>query len=145
MFQIWRFWSHARRGLQSERPVAADCLGMIVTSDPWLTMAKGLEGEVISMAQAMAAESDSEILQDDMRPVAVTLIDDLELVMQTGNDASLMAAIKEGTRGDKLGWLLSTIHNPPLEATERAYPFEDELARLLPWWAPRDEVEVTIS
>jgi hypothetical protein len=41
MFQVWRFWSHARRGLQTERPVAADCLGMIVTSDPWLTMANG--------------------------------------------------------------------------------------------------------
>jgi hypothetical protein len=145
MFQIWRFWSHVRRGLYIGRPVADDCLGMIVTSDPWLTMAKGLEGEVVSMAQAMAAECDSEILQDDMRPVAVTLIDDLELVMQTGNDESLMAAIEEGTRGDKLGWLLSTIHRPPPEATERAYPFEDELARLLPWWVRRDEVDVLAS
>jgi hypothetical protein len=75
----------------------------------------------------------------------VTLIDDPELVMQTGNDASLMSAIKEGTRGDKIGWFLSTIHQPPPETTERAYPFEDELARLLPWLARRDEADVPTS
>jgi hypothetical protein len=136
IFQIWRFWSHSRRGI-SMRPVQRDCLGMVVTTDPWLSMAKNLEEEVTAIATRMARETDTDINEEDRRPVAVTQIDDIEYTLQTGNAASFFRAVEEGTRGDKLGWLLCNIHKP-LDLPQRAYPFEAELASLLPWWKVRN-------
>lgn len=134
IFQIWRFLSHARRGMFS-RPVHTNCLGMVVTVDPWLSMAKNLEEEVTAIATKMAAV-DPEITQEDRKRVAITAIDDLEYVLQTGNPASFMKALEEGTRGDKLGWLLSTIHKEN-DLPERPYPFKDEIGEVLPWWNRR--------
>ena len=136
VFQIWRFFSHARRGIFVERAVAPDCLGLVVTTDPWLSMAKNIEEEVFSMATKMA-ETDPQIIEQDRRRIVVTMIDDVELTLQTGDAGSFFRAIEEGTRGDKLGWLLSTIHKN-MGSTERPYPFDDEIGDLLPWWGTRN-------
>ena len=136
IFQVWRFLSHARRGVFADRAVAPDCLGMVVTTDPWLSMATNLEEEVLSIATKMA-EADPEIIEQDRRRVAVTMIDDIELTLQTGDAGSFLRAIREGTQGDKLGWLLSTIHRD-MGSAERPYPFDDEIGELLPWWRTRN-------
>ncbi|HEX8466267.1 MAG TPA: hypothetical protein VF620_00505 [Allosphingosinicella sp.] len=135
IFQIWRFWSHARRGIFS-RPVNPKCLGMVVTTDPWLSMAKNLEEEVTAIATQMAKEADSQITEEDRRTVAVTQIDDVEFTLQNGNAESFIRAIEEGTRGDKLGWLLCNIHKPG-GLPQRPYPFAEEMSDLLPWWEAR--------
>src|SRR3546814_9259425 len=54
MFQIWRFLSHARRGLTGDITVAPSCCGVIVTADSWLTMASRQAEQVIATATAMA-------------------------------------------------------------------------------------------
>src|SRR3546814_8894690 len=47
MFQIWRFLSHARRGLTGDITVAPSCCGVIVTADSWLPMASRQAGQEI--------------------------------------------------------------------------------------------------
>ena len=51
--------------------------------------------------------------------------------------ADFLRAIEEGTRGDKLGWLLSTIHRD-MGSAERPYPFDNQIGDLLPWWNTRN-------
>jgi hypothetical protein len=133
IFQIWRFFSHARRGMIDDRAVASDCLGMVLTLDPWLSMAKRLQNEIYSMAAAMAAADDPEITADDRRRVAITLIDDVEYTLQTGNERTFVEAVREITVGDKIGWLLQSAHVKGTAAA-RPYPFEADVADILPWW-----------
>ncbi len=68
VFQVWRFLSHARRGPYGGK-VAEDCLGRVVTADPWLVMGQRLHPEVMAVANAMADASGAGIEAADRRRV----------------------------------------------------------------------------
>lgn len=129
MFQVWRFLSHARRGLLNQ-PVTDDCLGMVVTADPWLVMGQKLYPEVMAIANALADEKDPEINAEDRRRVPIVLIDDLEYTLQHADPATLferLLALSE----DDTGWNWSLVLGQS-DGPARAYPFADELRVILP-------------
>lgn len=132
IFQIWRFFSHARRGLTSGPHVQHDCIGIVLTVDPWLTMARNQEKEVYQIAHRLADEA-GEIEEQDRRQIAVCLIDDVEHALQHGTADSFLSACKELTSGDKRGWILSVAHVAD-QLGNRAFPFQDRIGDLLPWW-----------
>jgi hypothetical protein len=129
VFQVWRFFSHARRGLLN-RPVTADCLGMVVTADPWLVMGQKLHPEVMAIAKTLADEKDPEILDQDRRRVPIVLIDDVEYILQHTTDAELFTRLR-GLSQDPTGWEWSLTHGLA-EEPARPYPFADELRKVLP-------------
>lgn len=129
VFQVWRFLSHARRGIYSGS-VAPNCLGMVVTTEPWLVMGQKLHPEVMALANAMADQKDPDIADCDRRRVPVVLVDDLEYLLQHAPDGELMRRLS-ALSADMTGWEWSLIHGLPAEDV-RPYPFADELARALP-------------
>lgn len=129
VFQVWRFFSHARRGLL-HRPVADDCVGMVVTADPWLVMGQKLHPEVIAIANALADGSDREISEEDRRRVPVVLVDDLEYILQHGFAAEFFSRLRALTL-DPTGWEWSLAHGLA-DGPARSYPFADELGRIFP-------------
>lgn len=129
VFQVWRFFSHARRGLY-QRPVANDCLGMVVTADPWLVMGQKLHPEVMAIAAEMADAKDAEISAADRRRVPVVLIDDLEYLLQHAADRELFDRL-EALSADPTGWDWSIVHGLD-DPAKQPYPFAGELRAKLP-------------
>jgi len=129
VFQVWRFFSHARRGLL-EQPVAGDCLGMVVTADPWLVMGQKIYPEVMAMANAIADEKDPQIDASDRRRVPIVLIDDIEYLLQHAPASELFVRL-EALSQDDTGWNWSLVHVID-QVVERPYPFASELRDLLP-------------
>ncbi len=129
VFQVWRFFSHVRRGLY-EDPVAPDFLGMVLTADPWLVMGQMLHPEVMAIANRLADEKDPEIDASDRRRVPIVMIDDLEYILQHSTADVLFSRLRALTE-DPTGWEWSLVHQLE-DGEERAYPFADELSEILP-------------
>ncbi|UYY58008.1 hypothetical protein [Sphingomonas sp. S2-65] len=129
VFQVWRFFSHARRGIYGP-PVAEDCLGMVVTSDPWLVMGQKLHPEVMAMANAMADAGDPAIAEVDRRRVPIVLVDDLEYLLQHAPPEEMFVRLR-ALSADASGWEWSLVHGLPA-GSERSYPFARELGHMLP-------------
>lgn len=136
IFQLWRFFSHARRGVFASTKVLSDCLGMVLTADTWLTMARNQEAQIYAKAHALANEA-GNIDAVDRRDVPVCLIDDVEYVLQHGNADTLLSALREVSSGEKKRWRLSIEHAEKL-VSPRPYPFTDRIAHFLPWWESID-------
>lgn len=131
IFQLWRFFSHGRRGLVPGMEIADDCLAIMITADSWLTMARNQEAEVIAAAHALADKA-GDISIEDRREVAFCLIDDVEFALQHGTGESFLSACREIASGEKKGWILSVAHLSRQDL-DRPYPFLDRISQLLPW------------
>ncbi len=136
IFQIWRFFSHARRGVTGEICVVPNCRGVIVTADGWLTMASRQAETVLAAAHALA-DAEGDIVPQDRREIAFCPIDDVEFALQFGSGDSFLAACNEIAAGEKRGFMLSVAH-AAARGLERPYPFVGRMHELLPWLAGID-------
>ncbi|PRD43144.1 hypothetical protein C5748_13140 [Phyllobacterium phragmitis] len=131
MFQLWRFFSHARRGLTGDLSVDLACQGVIVTADSWLTMAAKQAEKVVAAAHILAnAEGDIEDI--DRRDIAFCQIDDVEYSLQNGTAESFLAACREIASGEKKWFMLSVASSANRDIL-REYPFKHRIPELLPW------------
>jgi len=133
MFQIWRFFAHARGGLTEELRVTSDCIGVIVTVDSWLTMARNQAEKVVKVAHALA-DAEGGIDPEDRRDIAFCQIDDVEFSLQNGTADSFLVACRDISTGEKKGFMLSVAH-AAVRDVQRPYPFKRRLADVLPWMA----------
>jgi hypothetical protein len=136
IYQIWRFFSHSRRGLTGT-DVSRDAIGLLLTLDGWLVMGGPLREEAIRRAEALA-ELDSEITSEDRRPVVFCQVTDLESTLADADEASFVRAIHAAGGPKYEGWLLSNVHSEissqeSATRSRKPYPFDD-LAEMLPWW-----------
>jgi hypothetical protein len=131
IFQIWRFFAHARRGLTGDLRVASGCQGIMVTADSWLTMASKQAEKVIAAAHALA-EAEGDIEPADRCDIAFCQIDDVEFSLQNGTADSFLDACREIASGEKKWFMLSVAHSANRDIP-REYPFKDRIAKLLPW------------
>ena len=135
IFQIWRFFAHARKGVVGIPAVHPDCVGMVLTNDPWLTMARNQEKEVYNLAHALADE-EGGIEVENRCHVPVCFIDDVEYAVQHGTAETFLAACRALTTRENKGWIFSVAHVSESSGI-RPYPFVDRIPDLLPWWSPR--------
>lgn len=131
IYQIWRFFAHARRGLTGVLRIAPDCQGVVVTADSWLTMASRQAEQVVAAARTLA-DAEGGIEEADRREIAFCQIDDVEFTLQHGTADSFLTACREVASGDKKGFMLSVAHAAE-QGQQREYPFKDRLSELLPW------------
>jgi hypothetical protein len=131
MFQLWRFFSHARRGLTGDLSVDVMCQGVIVTADSWLTMAAKQAEKVVATAHILA-DAEGGIEDVDRRDIAFCQIDDVEYSLQNGTAKSFLAACREIASGRKKWFMLSVAHSANRDIP-REYPFEHRIPELLPW------------
>ena len=133
--QIWRFFSHCRRG-RTGRTVTNDAVGIVLTLENWFVIGGPLLEEVEAKALARSRAEDAEILGEDRRKIIFCPMPDLEQVLQTATIASFRAAVAIAASEERRGWLLSSIHREvrDLDRPIASYPFSDQLGNLLPWW-----------
>lgn len=133
--QLWRYFAHCRRGLSGVE-LHENATGLVLTLDSWLLMANDLIADIMAKAVELAAEKDAEILPEDRRPILFCAITDLEYTLATANEATFEAAIERAATENRQGWLLSSSHDDvrPKEIERRPYPFQGEMAFILPWW-----------
>jgi hypothetical protein len=136
IFQLWRFFSHARRGLFASAAVSPDCQGIVLTADTWLTMARNQSDQVYANAHKLA-DQEGGIIDEDRRYIAVCVIDDIEFVLQNSSPDKFLEVIRTVSSEEKRGWILSISH--ALKQTEsRPFPFTSKISEFLPWWKEPD-------
>jgi len=133
IFQLWRFFSHSRREITESTHVSADCQGIVVTADSWLTMARNQAKQVFDAAHALANQ-DGCIAAEDRCEIAFCQVEDVEYALQHGTADSFLAACRRIASGEKKGFMLSVAHGAD-QIEARPYPFSDRISEMLPWMA----------
>jgi hypothetical protein len=139
VFQLWRFFSHVRRGLLKE-PVEADASAMVLTLDSFLTVNRALKAKIIEEATSLA-EKEGDIATEDRRQIIFCPIQALEEVISLSNEDSFLATLKAAREEEYIGWELPEINRREAAGKEEIEPkkFPFELDGLLPWWRRANE------
>jgi hypothetical protein len=139
VFQLWRFFSHVRRGLLEEA-VDADASAMVVTLDSFLTMNHELKAKIIEEAISLA-DGDANIKAEDRRHILFCPIHGLEEILCRSTEDAFLATLKAAREKEYVGWELRDVHRDqtgkkgPIEPK----PFPFQLDHLLPWWKRSNE------
>lgn len=80
VFQLWRYLSHARRGIAADIDYSSDLFGVVLTLDTWLVASRELQQDVFAIANKKA-DKDREIVDSDRIKVAFCAIEDFEQLL----------------------------------------------------------------
>jgi hypothetical protein len=134
VFQLWRFFSHARRGLVKEN-LSADCHAIIFTLDAFMQMARDATDKTFAEANALA-DQDGDILPEDRRLVIICPIYSLEFILTRSTEDSFLSSLKAANEKKYEGWMLSDVHRDTGAIKDfgkpKLYPFD--MQNVLPWW-----------
>lgn len=132
VFQIWRFFSHCRRGI-TRHQLTDLTRGVVLTLDSWLIVSIGLRDFVLARARAMCA-ADPDILAADQRAVLFSSIQDFERLALSTDETGVSQTLQDATGDIYTGWSLPDIRDKQgyRRAIEKPYPFD--VADILPWW-----------
>jgi hypothetical protein len=135
IFQLWRFFSHVRRGLVKE-DLVSNCHAVVFTLDAFMQMARDSQNKVIAEANAMA-DIDHSIAPEDRKRVVICPVFDLEAILSQATEDSLLASLTASNENKYQGWMLREVHRDTGAAREfgkpKIYPFDME--NVLPWWS----------
>jgi hypothetical protein len=133
VFQLWRFFSHVRRGLVKE-PVDAETSAMVLTLDSFTTMNRELKAKIIEEANSIA-EMEGDIAAEDRRHTIFCSIEGLEEVLSRCIEDTLLATLNAARKEKYVGWELPQINQEEAVGKEKIEPkkFPFELDGLLPW------------
>lgn len=130
--QMWRFFSHARRGIYAGKPVSPTAHGVLLTMDAWMQMA----GELRTAAQQAARDllkDDPDVTDEDMRPIVFCSMQDLADVMIISTADQFLATLEKAVTNEYFGWGLREVRrNAGGEEVAQEFPLDP--AELLPWW-----------
>jgi hypothetical protein len=136
VFQLWRYFSHCRRGL-TRHVVDQDTCGLILTVDTWLVMSRELQQHVMDNAR-QRAEAEPGMAIEDQRPVNFAAIQDFErLVLQT-DEAGFFRTLTAAKEERFLGWLLPDIRRDNEAPLPEPKPYPFDVGDLLAWWSEID-------
>ncbi|HWU13810.1 MAG TPA: hypothetical protein VN157_07335 [Caulobacter sp.] len=132
VYQVWRYFAHTRLGRTQDLKVADDALGVVLTLDPWVQVSFTVKGGILDRARALAQSKSPEILEEDMRPVAIYPIENLENLVLNQPDLVILDQVQRACRDAPDSGEIQ----PDLGETaiDRPYPFADDIGRVLPWW-----------
>jgi hypothetical protein len=136
VFQIWRFFSHVRRGY-IDRSIAADAVGVVLTLDNWLILADALRAKVMEEAALLAQEKDGGIVEEDKRPIVFVAAPELERVLSVATYETFKSSLNLCNSPEYRGWRVDDVHKRVTagkELASRKYPFKSSMGDLLPWW-----------
>lgn len=133
VFQLWRYFSHVRRGMANTDNVSPSVHGIVLTLDTWLVMARNLQEEVIATAMSLADEN-PDIKAEDRRAVAFCAIEDLETTLSRTDEDSFMRVLETIDEDRFVGWVLPDIYRKLDLSQEEPKPFPFRLDDVLPSW-----------
>lgn len=137
VFQIWRFFSHCRRGLVNEA-MRDDVRGIVLTLDTWLVASRELQDHVLTVARDLAAK-DADIAEEDRRPVIFAAAQDFEQLLVSSDEDGLLATIHAAREDRFLGWLLPNVQRDLGVRGRQQKPYPFDVGDILPWWKDIDE------
>ncbi len=132
IFQIWRYFSHARRGVVAV-DISSEVAGVILTHDTWLVLSRELQEDLLERANALA-NKDPEILANDRRKVVFCAVQELEGLLMVSDEQRFLGAIAVVTEDRFVGWQLPNVHREIGNDLKeiKPYPFDPE--EVLPTW-----------
>lgn len=140
IFQLWRFFSHIRRGLMEEQ-LADECHPVVLTLDAFMQMARDTLESVVAEAHALA-DQEGNITPEDRRPVIICPIYELESVLTVTTEDSFLALLRTSKEDKYHGWMLDgvlrDIGGAKEFGTPKPYPFE--MRNVFPWWQRIEEM-----
>ncbi|MDK1494529.1 hypothetical protein QN219_31885 [Sinorhizobium sp. 7-81] len=132
IFQLWRFFSHVRRGIYTTHTVSPTAHGIVLTMDSWMQMATKLREGALERAKELAA-ADPEIKDEDRRMVVFASVQELnDTFAQTETDNFMTVlghAVSEKYRGYGLPKLARECG---VQLVRKGFPLN--VAEILPWW-----------
>jgi hypothetical protein len=143
VFQIWRFYSHIRLGLANSKRAGRTKRGVVLTLDPWMTLAREMQVEVFARATRLA-DADRHVELIDMCSVIFCPIYEMEDLLSTADDGEFWETLDVAQNDEFLGWMLPHVHS---EAKKRrgeiirskGFPFD--IGAVLPWWQKVSEIQ----
>jgi hypothetical protein len=132
IFQLWRFFSHVRRGI-IEVGMDQAAYGVVLTLEPWTQMGGGLRQRIIDEANAMASEKDPEISNEDKRRPVFCPIQDLEELLAISNEDELLQTFQLAIDERYSGWGLRQLRTK-VGADQPRKDFTFKLSEFFPWW-----------
>jgi hypothetical protein len=138
VFQLWRFFSHTRRGFVQEA-INADTSAMVLTLDSFFMINRELKAKIIEEAAALA-DKEGDITAEDRRHIIFCPIHGLEEVLSRSTEHTFLATIKAAREEKYISWELREINREQAAGKEiepKKFPFE--LDGLLPWWKRSNE------
>ncbi len=134
VFQLWRYFSHVRRGIIASDTVCPNAHGIVLTLDSWLLMTDDLQEQLYAAATALAAKKDPEITAEDRRKVVFCSIQDLEITIANSHEDSFLRTISAAREDRFSGWMLPNVHREMGGFDAEPKPFPFEIRDVLPWW-----------
>ena len=92
VFQLWRYFSHARRGFTNPEFVDADAHGIVLTLDSWFLIPGEMENKVVDEARKLA-DNEGDIADQDRRKVVFCAITDLESLLTNSDEALFLRTL----------------------------------------------------
>lgn len=130
--QLWRFFSHMRRGLYRENLECQKKYAMVLTMDSWMQASPELQEEVINRAKKIV-ELDTEIIEEDKCPIIFCSMQDLVDVMMLSSKADFLKIVKNAALPKYARWgLRSVMESEGTNQCAREFPLS--ITELLPWW-----------
>ncbi|MBY3535996.1 hypothetical protein HFN68_24225 [Rhizobium laguerreae] len=143
IFQLWRFFSHARRGIYSAEAVAGNAYGILLTMETWFATAGDLQAQAMEDAKAKAA-TDPDITEADMRPIMFCSISELEDTLGWSDEGSFLKLLATASEDKFRGWSIFNVQRDEklrARADWRKFPFD--LDDVMPWWSKVKDPIVT--
>ncbi|WP_157089223.1 hypothetical protein [Oceanibaculum pacificum] len=136
VMQVWKFFSHSRRGIYNKNPVQSNAYGIVLTLDSWMQMSGDLQRRVMNIAKENL-KTDTDIIDTDMRPIIFCSMQDLSDIMFTSSEDKFLETLENASMEKFLGWNLKEIREKSgSERQKREYPLD--ISELLPWWKTLD-------
>ncbi|MEP9386012.1 hypothetical protein [Mesorhizobium sp. KR9-304] len=131
VFQLWRFFSHARRGVYTDQSVSATAIGVVLTMDAWMQMAGKLRDAVMQRARGMAQEN-PDITDQDKRNVVFCSVQELNDVCAEVEFDGLMEVMNHALTAKYHGWsILEVMRDCGVKRTKKGFPMK--AGDLVPW------------
>lgn len=132
IFQLWRFFSHARRRVYGTRPVSPDAIALVLTMDGWMNLAAGLRNAVMKRAEEIAAK-DANITKADMRRVVFASMQELNETLAQTERSEFLAVLAHAITDKYDGYGLPEVaRDCGVSLVRKRYPLD--IGALLPWW-----------
>lgn len=135
--QIWKFFSHARRGIYADKIVAENAHGVLLTMDAWMQMSDDLVNKAMDLASEQL-KNDCDVLDSDKRKIIFCSMQDLSDIMFVSNEDEFLDVFENAKEKKYVGWNVVQIRRE-FGGFERKNDFPLDISEILPWWGTIDE------
>lgn len=135
IFQIWRFFSHLRRGVVLGHECHSDGFGVVLTLEDWFTMAEQPISKMFENARKRCEDADEDILDCDKRPIVLAWVEDFEYLQRSCNETQFFDVMRAAHSNKYRLWHLPGLVDEifPDTKAQNPYAFAAEFEKQS-WW-----------